>query len=192
MGIVREKQVGAGYGQSPVVPSPSLPFRCVVHGVSLYRNGNQRKRRWECPVEKAVPVYDLEEAELAYAPPFGSVKGPVNIAGFVASNLLRRDAEYVYAEDWHDAAPEEYTILDVRTPMEHQTGLIPGAKPFPLRELRQFWEDLPRDKPVLLYCREGQRAYYACRFLRQKGVDCRNLAGEIKVYRLVQASVSSA
>jgi NADPH-dependent 2,4-dienoyl-CoA reductase/sulfur reductase-like enzyme/rhodanese-related sulfurtransferase len=142
-------------------------------------------------IQAGMTVYDLEEVELAYAPPFGAAKDPVNIAGFVASNLLRGDVEFVYAEELDGDTAERYTLLDVRTPMEHATGLIAGAEPFPLRELRQFWEGIPRDKPVLVYCEEGQRGYYACRFLRQKGVDCRNLAGGIKVCRLVQAFASS-
>jgi NADPH-dependent 2,4-dienoyl-CoA reductase/sulfur reductase-like enzyme/rhodanese-related sulfurtransferase len=143
-------------------------------------------------IQAGMTVYDLEEAELAYAPPFGSAKDPVNIAGFVASNLLRGDVEFIYAEELDGDAAERYTLLDVRTPMEHQTGLIPGAEPFPLRELRQFVDEIPRDKPVVVYCQEGQRAYYACRMLRQKGMECRNLAGGILVHRLFEALASSA
>jgi len=141
-------------------------------------------------IQARMSVYDLEEAELAYAPPFGAAKDPVNIAGFVGSNLLRGDVEFVYAEELDEAARVKYTILDVRTPMEHETGMLPGAEPFPLRELRRFWEDLPRDKPVLVYCQEGQRSYYAYRFLRQRGVACRNLAGGLQVYRLTHAQRS--
>jgi rhodanese-related sulfurtransferase len=143
-------------------------------------------------IQAGMTVYDLEEAELAYAPPFGAGKDLVSIAGFVASNLLRGDTEFVHAEELDGDAAEKYTLLDVRTPMEHETGLIAGAEPFPLRELRQFWEDLPRDKAVLVYCEEGQRGYCACRFLRQKGMDCRTLARGIKVYRLFQVLTSSA
>jgi rhodanese-related sulfurtransferase len=138
--------------------------------------------------QAAMTVYDLEGGGLSYPPPFGAPRDPVNVVGFVGSNLLRGDVEYAHAEELPaEASRADYTLVDVRTPMEHQTGLIPGAQPFPLRELRQFWEDLPRDKPVVGYCEEGQRGYYARRFLRQKFAHWPNLPGWSKVCQLMHA-----
>lgn len=142
-------------------------------------------------IQTGMTVYDLEEVELAYAPPFGSAKDPVNIAGFVASNVLRGDVEFIYPEELDGDIAGRYVLLDVRTPEEYETGMIRGAQPAPLEELRQSWKEISRDKPVVVYCGEGQRGYYAYRFLRQHGVDCRNLVGGIKVYQLFQTSTSS-
>ncbi len=140
-------------------------------------------------IQARMTVFDLEEAELAYAPQYGAAKDPVNIAGFVAANTLRGDEEFVYAEELPGEAPgDEWTIIDVRTPREYEDGHIPGALLIPLTELRRRWQEIPRDKPVITYCEVGQRAYYANRILRQKGVEARNLAGGLTTYQLVHAS----
>jgi NADPH-dependent 2,4-dienoyl-CoA reductase/sulfur reductase-like enzyme/rhodanese-related sulfurtransferase len=135
-------------------------------------------------------VFDLEELELAYAPQFGAAKDPVNIAGNVAANALRGDEEFVYAEELDDATRPNWTILDVREPNEFAAGHIPGAVLMPLGQLRDLWEDIPRDKPIAVYCAVGQRAYYASRILRQKGLRSRNIAGGFTTYSLVHAARS--
>lgn len=136
-------------------------------------------------IQTGLTVADLAEAELAYAPQFGSAKDPVNMAGFVAANVLSGDDEVIYAEELDEARRDQYTIVDVREPGEHAAAHIPGAHLIPLGELRDRWDEIPRDKPIVVHCAAGQRAYYACRFLRQRGVPCRNLSGGLRVYRCV-------
>ena len=136
-------------------------------------------------MQARMTVHDLEEAELAYAPQFGAAKDPVNIAGFVAANALRGDERFVYAEDLGEAERAKWTIVDVRSPLEFNTGHIAGAVNIPLPELRARWKELPPGKPIATYCGVGQRAYYANRILRQCGVECANIAGGLVTYSLV-------
>jgi len=131
-------------------------------------------------------VRDLQELELAYAPQFGSAKDPINIAGYVAGNLLSGDEEFVYAEELNGASPDEWAILDVREPEEFAAGHIPGALHIPLGELRQRWQEIPRDRKLAVYCTVGQRAYYATRILRHRGLRPRNIAGGLTTYNLYQ------
>ncbi|MGD8453980.1 MAG: FAD-dependent oxidoreductase [Phycisphaerae bacterium] len=143
-------------------------------------------------VQAGLTVADLEEMELAYAPQFGAAKDPVNIAGFVARNALSGDEDYVFAEELGPEAAERFTIIDVRDPVEYAAGTIPGARLLPLSELRERWREIPNGKPVLTFCTVGQRAYYANRMLRQKGLQVRNLAGGFNTYNLVRAAQTSS
>lgn len=115
-------------------------------------------------------VFDLEHLELAYAPPYGSAKDPVNMAGFLGSNLLRGDIKLWYPEDY-PACADRVTILDVRTPAEYAAWHIPEAILIPYTELRQRLDEVPRDKPVYAYCRSGFRSYIAYCVLKQHGWD---------------------
>ncbi len=128
-------------------------------------------------IRAGLTVYDLEHLELAYAPPFGSAKDPVNMAGFLASNLLRGDHRFWYAEDY-PMRTNEGTLVDVRTEIEYTEWHIPGAVNIPLGELRQRVGELPTHKPLFVYCRVGFRGYLAYRILVQRGFGhvC-NLAG---------------
>jgi rhodanese-related sulfurtransferase len=127
-------------------------------------------------------VFDLEELELAYAPPFGAARDPVNIAGFVASNMLRDDVKMIYWNQVDDLDPSEDFVLDVRNPPELLSGAIPGQVNIPLPQLRDRLDEIPRDKRVVVYCQVGQRAYYAYRILAQHGFDVVNLSGGYKTY----------
>ncbi|MFQ5805491.1 MAG: FAD-dependent oxidoreductase, partial [Phycisphaerae bacterium] len=142
-------------------------------------------------IQAEMTVYDLEEVELAYAPQYGAAKDPINIVGFVAANALRGDEDFVYAEELDEASRDNWTIIDVRSPQEYESGQIPGAVLLPLPELRRRWQEIPQDKPIVTYCGVGQRAYYANRILRQKGVHSRNLAGGFTTYQLVHAAKPS-
>ena len=120
-------------------------------------------------------VYDMEEAELCYAPQYGAAKDPVNVAGMIASNVMRGDLELA---SWGDIQPTpDKIILDVRDPEEFQTGHIPGAINIPLNDLRSRLGELPKDKEIWVNCRVGQRSYYANRVLLQNGFKARNLPG---------------
>lgn len=129
-------------------------------------------------------VFDLEELELAYAPPFGSAKDPVNYAGFVASNYLQGDVDICHVEDVLSLKPGEI-LLDVRTPEEYMMGTIPGAINIPLQQLRDRLNEIPQDKEILVFCQVGLRGYLACRILMQKGYACKNLSGGYKTYTMV-------
>ena len=123
-------------------------------------------------IQLGATIYDLEEAELCYAPQFGSAKSPVNFAGMVAADVLRGDMPLCH---W-DSGESEY-LLDVRDPQELAVENVPGAVNIPLNELRARLDELPRDREIRVFCRSGQRAYYATRVLLQNGFKARNLAG---------------
>ena len=130
-------------------------------------------------IQAHMSVFDLEEAELAYAPPYGSAKDPVNMVGFVAANTLRGDVDIVHG----DAVPEEMVLLDVRTPGEFAAGHAPGALNVPLDEIRGHLDEVPKDRPLAVYCGVGLRAYLACRILDQEGFQTANLSGGLKMLR---------
>ena len=115
-------------------------------------------------------VYDLEHLELAYAPPYGSAKDPVNMTGFLGANLLRGDIDLWYPEDYPDCAGR-VTILDTRTQAEYDAWHVPEAVLIPYTELRERLDEIPRDKPVWTYCRSGFRSYIAYEVLKQNGYD---------------------
>ncbi len=121
-------------------------------------------------------VYDLEDAELCYAPPFGSAKDPVNMAGFVAANVLRGDVSLWEPEELATLSPLQL-LIDVRTAQEFEAGTIEGATLLPVDELRGRLAELPSDKELLVFCRVGLRGYVAARLLSQRGFRVRNLSG---------------
>ncbi len=128
-------------------------------------------------IRAGLTVYDLEEQELAYAPPFGSAKDPINMAGFVAANVLRGDLQLWYAQDW-PAAAEGARLVDVRTAEEFDLWHLPGAVNVPLGDLREAFADWDRAQPVRLYCAVGFRSYLAQRILVQEGfADVATLSG---------------
>lgn len=133
-------------------------------------------------IRAGLTVYDLEEMELSYAPPFGSAKDPVNFAGFVAANVLRGDQKICQVEDVVNPAAGQ-KLLDVRSPEEVAAGTIPGAKNIPIDELRDRLEGLDKEREYLVFCRVGLRGYLACRILEQNGFKCRNLTGGYITYQ---------
>jgi NADPH-dependent 2,4-dienoyl-CoA reductase/sulfur reductase-like enzyme/peroxiredoxin family protein/rhodanese-related sulfurtransferase/TusA-related sulfurtransferase len=128
-------------------------------------------------------VHDLETLELAYAPPFGSAKDPVNMAGFVATNVLKGDLVLWYAQDY-PAATEGARIIDVRTAEEFEIWHIPGAVNVPLGDLRTACETWDRAGALRLYCAVGFRSYLAYRILVQRGfTDVATLSGGSTTFR---------
>jgi len=123
-------------------------------------------------IQMGATVYDLEEAELCYAPQFGSAKDPVNFAGMVAADVLRGDMPLCHW-DCVDAA----FLLDVREPVELAVECVPGAVNIPMGQLRSRLGELPRDREILVICRSAQRAYYATRILLQNAFKARNVSG---------------
>jgi peroxiredoxin family protein/rhodanese-related sulfurtransferase/TusA-related sulfurtransferase len=133
-------------------------------------------------MQAGMSVYDLEELELSYAPPFGSSRDPVNIVGFTAGNILRGDAKVMHWDQVNQLDRNNVAIIDVRQPEELGLGMIDGATNIPLQGIRQHLNEIPKDRPVLVYCQSGQRSYFAARILNQLGYDAYNLTGGYKTY----------
>ena len=123
-------------------------------------------------IQMGATIYDLEEAELCYAPQFGSAKDPVNFAGMVAADVLRGDMPLA-----HWTATNGTFLLDVREPVELAVGSVPGAVNIPLGQLRARLGELPRNRDIHVICRSGQRAYMATRVLMHAGLRARVLSG---------------
>ena len=134
-------------------------------------------------MKAGMTVYDLEHLELAYAPPFGAAKDPVNVAGFVASNRLRGDSETVEWRDIQNLDTSKDGILDVRTKPEWDAGHIPGAIHIPNTQLRRRLGELDKTRRWVVYCGVGRRAYVMERMLRQEGFQAANLSGGWTTYR---------
>jgi NADPH-dependent 2,4-dienoyl-CoA reductase/sulfur reductase-like enzyme/peroxiredoxin family protein/rhodanese-related sulfurtransferase/TusA-related sulfurtransferase len=137
-------------------------------------------------IRAGLTVFDLEEMELSYAPPYGSAKDPINYAGFVAANVLRGDAALFHVEEALKPS-ENQMLIDVRNPEEVEAGTIPGAKNIPLGQLRDRLSELPKEMELLVFCQAGLRGYLACRILAQNGFNCRNLTGGYKTWCMVTA-----
>jgi NADPH-dependent 2,4-dienoyl-CoA reductase/sulfur reductase-like enzyme/rhodanese-related sulfurtransferase len=140
-------------------------------------------------VQARMTVFDLEEAELCYAPQFGSAKDAVNMAGFVAANWLRGDHPQLNStEIFALPAAERPFVLDVRSPTEFAAGHMPKAINIPVDELRTRLKELPRDKAIAAYCHVGQRGYLATRVLLQHGFNAANLSGGYLTYEMLVKS----
>jgi NADPH-dependent 2,4-dienoyl-CoA reductase/sulfur reductase-like enzyme/rhodanese-related sulfurtransferase len=137
-------------------------------------------------IRAGMTVRDLADLELAYAPPYGSAKDPINYAGFAATNVLDGVVKICHADDMLNPGDGQL-LVDVRTPAEAAAGSIGGAINIPVDQLRSHLNELPKDKELLVFCQVGLRGYIACRILSQNGFSCRNLSGGYKTF---QAAVS--
>ena len=169
------------------------PGRGAILGAQAVGAGGVDKRIDVIAVAQraGLTVFDLEDLELCYAPPFGSAKDAVNMAGFVAANVLRGDVELWEPEELAGAM-EDKLLLDVRTFRENAQGAIPGSLCAPVDELRDRLEDLPKDKELLVYCQVGLRGYVAARLLVQHGYKVRNLSGGYRRYSMWKGTHSAA
>ena len=130
-------------------------------------------------IQMKATVFDLEDAELCYAPQYGAAKDPVNLAGMVAANVLRGDMELA---PWREVESPRALLLDVREPQEYRADAIPGSRNIPLGQLRSRMHELPRSGEIWVSCGIGQRAYYAARMLMQHGFRARVLSGGFQTY----------
>lgn len=134
-------------------------------------------------IKQGGSIYDLQEIEHAYAPPYSSAKDPVNIAGFVADNILKGRVNIIHWRDTEKLDPENSIIIDNRTAEEFEMSHIEGAINIPVDDLRNRMTEIPKDKKVILYCAVGLRGYLASRILLQNGyTDVYNLSGGYKTY----------
>lgn len=136
-------------------------------------------------------VTDLTRIEQAYAPPFSSAKDPAALAGYVAGNILSGRMKPFYWRELQSSDAADYLLIDVRTPMEYATGALAGAINIPLDDLRERLDEIPVNRPIVVYCGVGLRGYLASNILRQNGRDdVRNLIGGIKTARTAMATFS--
>lgn len=127
-------------------------------------------------------IYDLEELELSYAPPYSSAKDPVNMAGFVAENVLANRVEMILPKDIDNRDKDNTILLDVRSTLENAGGYIENTTNIPLDILRNKLNELDKNKEILVYCQIGLRGYIAYRILKANGFKAKNLAGGYKTY----------
>ena len=139
-------------------------------------------------IKGGLTVEDLTNLELSYAPPYSSAKDPVNMAGYVASNIMEGELEMI---QWHEIDKNIANgglLIDVREPMEREFGFIEGSINIPLNDLRCKMIQLPKDKPIYVSCQVGLRGYLAARILNNSGFKAINLDGGWKTYSSVYGS----
>lgn len=135
-------------------------------------------------IRAGMTVFDLQELELAYAPPFSSAKDPVNMAAYAAANILNKDIEVLHWDEVEDALQKGDFLLDARTPLEVERGKAPGAYNIPVDQIRERLDEIPVDKTVMVYCQVGLRSYIATRILKQRGYKVKNISGGYKLYQV--------
>ena len=136
-------------------------------------------------------VFDLQDVEPCYAPPYNSAKDPVNMLGYYASNIIEGLTETI---QWHEIDKldkDNSLIIDVREEFELVTGGFDNSIHIPLGELRDRLNEIPRDKKIYVTCQVGLRGYVACRILEQNGIKCTNIDGGIKTYINVKRAIDS-
>ncbi|MGM9860665.1 MAG: DsrE/DsrF/DrsH-like family protein [Muribaculaceae bacterium] len=157
-----------------------------------YDGVDTRINQFALAIKQGATVESLTRIEHAYAPPFSSAKDPVAIAGYVACNILSGKMAPLYWRDMKDADTDKVMLIDVRTPDEFALGSIPGAVNLPLDDLRQHLAQIPKDRPLWLFCGVGLRGYLASNILKGHGfTDVRNLIGGLKTYKAAIAKVKT-
>jgi len=187
----------AGYypGANPLSLKLLFSLEGILYGAQAVGFGGVEKRIdvLATALRSSKSVYDLQELELAYAPPYSSAKDPVNMAGFVASNKLKGDYKTVEAAELlNPEIRNSIQILDVRELEENELGAVPGAINIPLGELRGRLGELDREKEIVTYCAVGLRSYLALRILTLSGFKkVRNLNGGYRIYQALQKEMKS-
>ncbi len=180
----------AGYYPGAIPMSIKLLFKKEdgrILGAQIVGYGGVDKRMdvLSTAIRAGMTVFDLEKLEFAYAPPYSSAKDPVNIAGFTASNILKKDCRIFHWDEVESINSESALLIDVRAPEEFNLGSIKGAVNIPLDELRDRLSEVPKDKEINIFCQVGLRGYLACRILMQNGYqNVRNLSGGYKTYHM--------
>ena len=141
-------------------------------------------------IRGGMTVFDLEELELAYAPPYSSAKDPVNIAGFVASNTLKGDVDNFHWYELETLSGNDNTIIDMRDRQElEENGGIAGALHIPLNDLRKKLAELDKNKTYIPFCVVGLRAYIGHRILVQNGFRSKIFSGGLITYDGVKEKI---
>ncbi|MCU4164604.1 FAD-dependent oxidoreductase [Carboxylicivirga caseinilyticus] len=178
----------AGYYPGAMQMSTKISF-CPTTGrlygaqIVGYKGVDKRLDILATIIKNEGSIYDLQEIEHAYAPPFSSAKDPVNQAGFNAENIIRGLFKPMSAYELNKLELDEVTLIDTRTADEFALGAIEGAINIPIDAIRTNLHRIPKDKKTVLYCGVGLRGYLAARILRQNGYEeVYNLSGGLKVY----------
>lgn len=138
-------------------------------------------------IKAGMTVEDLPELEFTYAPPFGSAKDPVNMAGYAALNIIEGISESVQWHELEDKQAAGHQLLDVRNAKElEMNGRLKGSINIPLDNLRDRMKELPKDRPLIVSCHSGLRSYVAERILKQNGYQVKNLDGAFALYSTVK------
>ncbi|WP_018755064.1 CoA-disulfide reductase [Paenibacillus terrigena] len=137
-------------------------------------------------IKGGLTVLDLPDLELSYAPPFSSAKDPVNMAGYVASNIVDGLVETVQWHEIDEIIAQGGLVIDVREPIEREAGFIPGSINIPLGELRNRMQDIPADQTVYVSCQVGLRGYLGARILSEHGRQVKNVDGGYKTYGVIR------
>lgn len=170
---IYEKKTGKILG-AQIVGRDGVDKRCDVYAVAIRAN---------------MTAYDLTNLELCYAPPYGSAKDPVNMAGYVIENTLTGKVEHICWNDLEAAkADENGMLLDVRTEAEVANGgIIDGFINIPVDNLRERLSELDKSKTIYITCQIGLRGYIAARILSQLGYKCKNFSGGYRFYKILEA-----
>ena len=136
-------------------------------------------------------VFDLQDIEPCYAPPYNSAKDPVNMLGYYASNIIEGFTEIVQWYEINKLDKENSIIIDVREEFELVTGGFENSIHIPLGNLRDRLNEIPKDKNIYVTCQVGLRGYVACRMLSQNGIKCTNIDGGLKTYLYVKRAEES-
>ncbi len=159
----------------------------VLYGAQIIGKDGADKRIdvFSMVIKNKGTIYDLQEFEQAYAPPYSSAKDPVNIAGFTAANIYEGLCNVV---QWYDmdkfSEDKDAFLLDVRTPSENSFGNIKNSCNIPVDDLRKRINEIPKDKKIIVYCAAGLRGYLAARVLKQSGFErVYNLSGGYQIYK---------
>lgn len=170
---IYEKKTGKILG-AQIIGRDGVDKRCDVYAVAIRAN---------------MTAYDLTNLELCYAPPYGSAKDPVNMAGYVIENTLTGKVEHICWDDLEAAkADENGMLLDVRTEAEVTNGgIIDGFINIPVDNLRERLSELDKSKTIYITCQIGLRGYIAARILSQLGYKCKNFGGGYRFYKILEA-----
>ena len=169
-------------------PTDGRLFGAQVVG---FEGADKRIEMFTQVIQRNGTVYDLTQLEHAYAPPYSSAKDPVNMAGYVAENILSGKSRIIHWREI-DSLHSDTVRIDVRTREEFRMGTIPGFRNIPVDELREHLGELPSDKPIVVTCAVGLRGYLAYRILVQNGFkDVRNLSGGYTTWRTATDKCSS-
>lgn len=170
---IYEKKTGKILG-AQIIGRDGVDKRCDVYAVAIRAN---------------MTAYDLTNLELCYAPPYGSAKDPVNMAGYVIENTLTGKVEHICWDDLEAAkADENGMLLDVRTEAEVANGgIIDGFINIPVDNLRERLSELDKSKTIYITCQIGLRGYIAARILSQLGYKCKNFGGGYRFYKILEA-----
>ncbi|WP_313801186.1 CoA-disulfide reductase [Cytobacillus sp.] len=136
-------------------------------------------------IKGGLTVEDLTHLELSYAPPYSSAKDPVNMAGYVATNVMEGELEQVQWHEIDEIIAEGGLLIDVREPKERENGYIDGSVNISLHEIREKLEKLPKDQTIYVSCQVGLRGYLASRILKNNGFNVKNVDGGWKTYSFV-------